>query len=808
MVCVSYSIKAQSYQNHFKKWVPLEEAEFHSDISTAFIKCNPISNPVALLPFLYKNSSKAKTGYALALSENSENKIKKEIPLLNINWDNIFVISYHFENHKNLKFNTPKNVDIKIDMTHKTLNSNPIVNISPSGTTYICNADETVLLTASQSSMYQWMREGIDIPNATLQNYTATAIGNYSVRVIDLFGNSSVSDTITISINSSEIDVTGSGNFGTILPNKDYIKTFTISNRGIGSLNIDSIVIDGPDSEYFSVIDITPASITAESSIDVDIMFNAPNSTAYFAELSINSDDCDESTLTYTLDAEITCLAADFTSVPSNITVNTDSKVHFSTVSYLVELINDPTAEISYTFNGATSASGWGSGSGSKFNVGTTIVNLNVKNACGNTTQSFDIVVNDIENPVIVNIPPDITITAPDTSCKTVISWLLPTATDNCSVKLNSSHESGAVFPIGITNVEYTAIDPSGNTVSANFNITINPIPLKLFISSPSTGIANVGCNGEADGTITSTVIGGCEPYIYDWSNGDTTEHVSGLGAGNYNLVITDSNGTGIAKRITLTESAVLETVIDTPTTVHLPTCAFPNTNLLFGYRKNNTTSITFNSNSIGGSGNYSYSWLPTTGLSDPTIANPTFSPKIKKTGCTVYDFTLTVTDTNGCTTNESISVKAVNVGFVKTIGKRKKNKKVHKVLICHKGRKTIGVNYRSIPAHLAHGDCLGSCNSNCGTTNNQTETTTYEGDFLIYPNPSIGTFNINFNSNNRGIKLLLYTKSGKIIKQKIIKSNTKSVKIGNPKLSAGIYILKIISADKTTINKLVVQKN
>ena len=47
----------------------------------------------------------------------------------------------------------------------------------------------------------------------------------------------------------------------------------------------------------------------------------------------------------------------------------------------------------------------------------------------------------------------------------------------------------------------------------------------------------------SCDGTIDLTVISGSAPYTYLWSNGSTNQDLSGLCAGEYSVVITDSNG-------------------------------------------------------------------------------------------------------------------------------------------------------------------------------------------------------------------------------------------------------------------------
>lgn len=62
-------------------------------------------------------------------------------------------------------------------------------------------------------------------------------------------------------------------------------------------------------------------------------------------------------------------------------------------------------------------------------------------------------------------------------------------------------------------------------------------------------------------------------------------------------------------------------------------------------------SSVQFNATVNNGNAPYIYSWTPTTGLSDPSIANPVASP----TTNTVY--TLTVTDDDGCTDTDQVTV-------------------------------------------------------------------------------------------------------------------------------------------------------
>jgi gliding motility-associated-like protein len=51
----------------------------------------------------------------------------------------------------------------------------------------------------------------------------------------------------------------------------------------------------------------------------------------------------------------------------------------------------------------------------------------------------------------------------------------------------------------------------------------------------------DVLCHGDASGSLDISVAGGSLPYTYNWSNGGTTQDISGLVAGPYTVIVTDS---------------------------------------------------------------------------------------------------------------------------------------------------------------------------------------------------------------------------------------------------------------------------
>ena len=85
-----------------------------------------------------------------------------------------------------------------------------------------------------------------------------------------------------------------------------------------------------------------------------------------------------------------------------------------------------------------------------------------------------------------------------------------------------------------------TATDVNGCTVT--FSTTIFNDPGTLIVTEV---ISNATC-GFNSGAIDITVSGGLDPNTYVWSNGSTTEDISGLTAGNYTCNIVDANGCSV----------------------------------------------------------------------------------------------------------------------------------------------------------------------------------------------------------------------------------------------------------------------
>jgi hypothetical protein len=136
-----------------------------------------------------------------------------------------------------------------------------------------------------------------------------------------------------------------------------------------------------------------------------------------------------------------------------------------------------------------------------RYPVGTTVVEFSVNDDSGNMGKcSFEVTVNDVEPPVMTSCPQSITTCGDGIN---IISYMRPTFDDNCGGMnqlgtLVSGLDSGAVFPIGITDVRWIFVDQGSNADTCSFSVTIGGIPDAPDTTITRCGLDNVGLNLQA----------------------------------------------------------------------------------------------------------------------------------------------------------------------------------------------------------------------------------------------------------------------------------------------------------------------
>jgi hypothetical protein len=134
-------------------------------------------------------------------------------------------------------------------------------------------------------------------------------------------------------------------------------------------------------------------------------------------------------------------------------------------------------------------------------------------------------------------------------------------------------------------------------------------------------------------------------------------------------------------------------------------------------------------------------------------------------------------------------------------------DKKNDKWMVCHNG-KTLCIAQPAVAAHLAHGDQLGACVTARSGKPELVEVKPMELMSAVYPNPSSGKFDVQVNSRKKA-EIIILNANGKVIEQRTLAAEAANlpVRFNIGKLSAGIYLVKIITDGGVQTQKLVIQK-
>jgi len=149
-----------------------------------------------------------------------------------------------------------------------------------------------------------------------------------------------------------------------------------------------------------------------------------------------------------------------------------------------------------------------------------------------------------------------IDITTSDTECNEANGSATATATgDNPPYKYlwtsGSDEESATDLRSGVYLVTVTDNAGCTNTAVATINDIGGPV---ISVNA----IQNLECAGDADGIIDINVSGGTPDYTYEWSNGELTQDILNLKAGNYEIIVLDADNCQAAKSIRVEQPSPL----------------------------------------------------------------------------------------------------------------------------------------------------------------------------------------------------------------------------------------------------------
>jgi gliding motility-associated-like protein len=198
-----------------------------------------------------------------------------------------------------------------------------------------------------------------------------------------------------------------------------------------------------------------------------------------------------------------------------------------------------------------------------------------------------------------------------------------PTVTFELFQSPSTTAISTTLLTTGLDGGTYSLVATDGAGCIGTAQITVAE---PNALNSAITNSIDVSCNLGSDGEATVSISGGSVPYDILWNNGQTTPTATGLQAGTYTVTITDANNCQSTSSVTITEPAP---IVINPTITDV-TC-------------NNGFTGVIDLAVTGGTGAYTYLWSPM--VSTGPTAN----------GVQAGNYTIDVTDANGCT--ESITV-------------------------------------------------------------------------------------------------------------------------------------------------------
>ena len=482
--------------------------------------------------------------------------------------------------------------------TSVVVNNNPTVSTFPTGAASLCPPSGNLTITASLSSIYQWQKNGVNIPNATQQTLTVNSVGTYTVSVIDLFGCSATSAPIVVGSVDNVNPILVTNNITVALDANESASTTLAALVNAYSDNCSNVTLSLSGQTSYSCADIgntIPVTITATdgsgntTTAIANVTVTDPNSycnaapvavcqnltvdavgvTANVAASAFNngSSDPDGDVISYSVSpagpyalgtTEVVLTVADPAGLTStcNATITVVDNTNPTVVAQNVTIALDN--------NGSASTSAADVNNGSSDNVG--IVSLTLSNtaftcanlgpntvtlyatdAAGNTdSATATVTVVDLISPTFVTY-------ANQTYCQESSgSYAIPAvvANDNCAVvsytysitgatvRSGSGADASGNLAVGVNTILYTAFDASGNSGTVTVTVTVNPAP----VGSITTSTADALCN-EITLTANSTNAG---PYNYAWSTGKTTQSITlGLADadGIYTVYVTDANG-------------------------------------------------------------------------------------------------------------------------------------------------------------------------------------------------------------------------------------------------------------------------
>ncbi len=196
------------------------------------------------------------------------------------------------------------------------------------------------------------------------------------------------------------------------------------------------------------------------------------------------------------------------------------------------------------------------------------------------------------------------------------------------------AQSTASINTLGAGNYQMIVTDDHGCTDTATAIVSEPPV------LSMQSGVVDVLCFGQNTGSASTVVTGGTAPYVFLWSTSQTTASLSAVTAGSYWVQATDAHGCTVSDTITIMQPTTPVSAVVSTTPINC-----------FGGLGTATAAGT------GGTAPYSYSWNTVPAQSSATA-----------TGLAAGVYTVVVTDDNNCSFTDTVGVTQPTASLAATI--------------------------------------------------------------------------------------------------------------------------------------------
>ncbi len=448
-------------------------------------------------------------------------------------------------------------------------------SITPSGPTTFCPGGSVNLDAGTGYSAYNWSN------GATTQSITATTSGVYTVSVTSTTGCTTGSSTAIVTVNappSPIITPYGPTTFcqGTNLT-LDAGTGYSAYSWSTGSLT-ETTTVNSAGTYSITVTDGNGCtgtnSISTNTNNNPTVTTSTTNAGCTIANGTATANPTGGSGSGYTFswsNSQSTQAISNLSAGTYGVTV-TDSNGCTATSTATVTGTNAPSITTSTTPTGCTISNGTATANVSGGSPGYTYLwsdGQSTQTAIGLTTGTYFVTVTDSNGCIAstsanisVTASPLVTIIGYSTGC--TINNGTATASPNggtapFSYLWSDGQTNNTAINLSLGNYTITITDANGCTATNSVTIPIANNP-----TVTTSVLSNDSCNGDNNGSAIANVNGGLPNYTYLWSNSQATATATGLMAGNYTVIVTDANGCTSSSTITISEPLALTAIIST----------------------------------------------------------------------------------------------------------------------------------------------------------------------------------------------------------------------------------------------------